>query len=108
MLLRLRYSMFLLTSTLIVTRSASATVPANCPTNPEKFGTTTIDPKILSVIPASIYDGSVTSLRITGQNLDPTWTVVLCPKEGAVAGDPGASISLNVGKSNGSLPDTVV
>ncbi len=48
------------------------------------------------------------SLRITGQHLDPARTVVLCPREGAVAGDPGPSFALNVGKSDDTLLDTVV
>jgi hypothetical protein len=36
-------------------------------------------PTVLSVSPASFYEGSILSLKVNGANLDPTWKILLCP-----------------------------
>jgi hypothetical protein len=66
----------------------------DCKAKPVSFPTSTdksLQVSVTSLVPATFYEGSILSVRINGENLVPTWTVVLCPKSGSALKPPTVS-----------------
>ena len=60
--------------------AAPAATYGDCTTSLSTFAAGATAPQITSETPESFYEGSIVSLQVKGQNLDPTWKILLCPK----------------------------
>ena len=88
-------SVLFLISSIPATSTAYAAA-GTCTSSVKQFSPGTA---ISDVTPNSIYEGSAVTLHLTGQNLDKTWVVLLCPATAGATAKPVAD-SIDVTKAS--------
>lgn len=76
-------------STTYTTATSSVTLPVNsaaslCSKTPDAWPSA--KNPITAAVPGSIYEGMITTVRLTGSGLDTTWNIQLCPESSTSVG----------------------